>query len=640
MVYNINSDNDYHYCNIKTSARSGVAARYRRREQRKDTRANMKSMKKITENIVYVGVNDHSTDLFEGQYPVPHGVAYNSYVILDDKIAVMDTVDAHFAHEWLTSLSAALGERRPDYLVVHHMEPDHSANIFAFKKAYPEAAIVATDKAFRMMEQFFGTDLSVGGIKIKDGDTLSLGAHTLHFVTAPMVHWPEVAVSFEEREGILFSADAFGKFGALDIDEPWEDEARRYYIGIVGKYGKQVEALLKKAAGLDIKTICPLHGPILTSDIGYYVGLYSKWASYEPETEGAVIAYTSVYGNTASAVHSLAEKLRASGCPAVEVYDLSRCDMSAAVAAAFRYSKLILATTTYNAGIFPAMRTYVNALTERGFKKRTVGLIENGSWAPRAAKELRDMLAECPDLTFTQNTVTIMSAPDEKSRAALDALVEELCAEYIARRGIAEKKTDPASLFNIGYGLYVVTSNDGEKDNGLIVNTVSQITSSPNRVAVAINKANYSHATIKSTGIMNVNCLSVDAPFSVFEDFGFRSGRDVDKFADIEVQRSSNGLAVLPNHINSYMSLRVVKYIDLDTHGMFICEVDEARVLSERETMTYTYYQKNVKPRPEATNKKGFVCRICGYVYEGDELPADFICPLCKHGAEDFEPLA
>ena len=594
----------------------------------------------ITKDIAYIGVNDRKVDLFEGQYVVPNGMAYNSYVILDDKIAVMDTVDANFTHEWLDNLQNALGGRQPDYLVVQHMEPDHSANIVSFTKAYPNAKIVSSSKAFVMMKNFFGTDFADKQVVVGEGSTLELGRHTLTFVTAPMVHWPEVIVTYDSTDKVLFSADGFGKFGALDADEDWACEARRYYIGIVGKYGAQVQALLKKAAGLDIEIICPLHGPVLTENLGYYLNLYNTWSSYQPEEEGIVIAYTSVYGNTKKAVLQLADKLRANGCPKVVVNDLARCDMAEAVEDAFRYSKLVLATTTYNAGIFPFMREFIDHLTERNFSNRTVGFIENGSWAPLAAKVMRGMLEDSKNITFTENNVKIMSALNETSSEQLDALAKELCREYIALQSEDANKNDPTALFNIGYGLYVVTSNDGKKDNGLIVNTVTQVTNMPNRIAVTINKENYSHHVIKMSGKMNVNCLTVEAPFSVFEAFGFVSGRNVDKFADCTPLRSDNGLVVLPRYINSFMSLKVEQYVDLDTHGMFICSVSEARVLSDKETMTYTYYHANVKPKPETDGKKGYVCKICGYVYEGEELPEDFICPLCKHGAQDFEPIA
>ena len=380
---------------------------------------------KITEDIRYIGVNDHSTDLFEGQYVVPNGIAYNSYVILDEKIAVMDTVDVNFTNQWLENLQKVLSGREPDYLVVQHMEPDHSANVDRFLKAYPQAIVVASAKAFSMMQYFFGTDYANRRIVVGEGDTLNLGKHRLTFVTAPMVHWPEVIVTYDAYDKVLFSADGFGKFGALDAQEEWAEEARRYYIGIVGKYGPQVQALLKKAAALDIAMICPLHGPILKENLGYYLNLYDIWSSYRAEEEGIVVAYTSVYGNTKAAVEELVRKLREKEQKVV-VYDLARCDQAQAVADAFRYSKLVLATTTYNADIFPFMKTFLHALTERSFRNRTVAFVENGSWAPMAAKVMRKHLEASKNLTFAENTVRIFSALNDESRKQLDGLVEEL----------------------------------------------------------------------------------------------------------------------------------------------------------------------------------------------------------------------
>lgn len=380
----------------------------------------------ITKDIIYIGVNDHDIDLFEGQYAVPAGMAYNSYVIKDEKIAVMDTVDAHFGEQWLANLRDALDGRAPDYLVVQHMEPDHSANIAAFAQAYPDATIVASAKAFAMMKNFFGTDYADHRTVVGDGNTLPLGEHTLTFVTAPMVHWPEVIVTYDSRDKVLFSADGFGKFGALDTDEDWACEARRYYFGIVGKYGAQVQTLLRKASALDIAVICPLHGPVLTENLGYYLGLYNTWSSYTPESCGVLIAYTSVYGNTKAAAELLAERLRERGCEKVVLTDLARSDMAEAVEDAFRYDRLVLATTTYNAELFPFMREFISELTERGYRGRKVGLVENGSWAPMAAKVMRGMLEGCKDITFTDTTVRILSALSEESRAAIDAMADEL----------------------------------------------------------------------------------------------------------------------------------------------------------------------------------------------------------------------
>ena len=607
---------------------------------------------KITDDILYVGVNDHKVDLFEGQYVVPNGMAYNSYVIKDEKIAVMDTVDANFTHEWLDNIATVLNGAKPDYLIVQHMEPDHSANIHNFMKVYPDTTIVANAKTFGMMENFF-RDMPLEGrkLEVQNGGTLSLGKHTLTFVFAPMVHWPEVMVTYDSTDKVLFAADGFGKFGALDVDEPWDDEARRYFIGIVGKYGMQVQKLLKVAATLDIQTICSLHGPVLKENLGHYIEKYDIWSSYSVEEEGVMIAYTSVYGNTKKAVELLAEKLRDKGCPKVVVYDLARCDMSQAVADAFRYGKLILATTTYNAEIYPFMRTFIEHLTERNYQNRTIGLIENGSWAPLAAKIMKGMFEKSKKITWLDTTVRILSSLSAENKDELEAMANELCEEYIARSGEVEKKVDPTALFRIGYGLYVVTSNDGKKDNGLIVNTVIQLTDQPNRVAVNINKENYSHHVIKQTGVMNVNCLSVEAPFQVFENFGFQSGRQADKFAGWETPRSENGLVILPKYINAFMSLKVEQYVDLGTHGMFICSVAEARVINKKDTMTYTYYQENVKPKPQTEGKKGFVCTVCGYIYDpevGDpdggiapgtafeDIPDDWVCPVCGVGKDDF----
>ena len=593
---------------------------------------------KITEDIIYIGVNDHDIDLFEGQYVVPNGMAYNSYAIVDEKIAIMDTVDGRFSHQWIDNIDNALKGKAPDYLIVQHMEPDHSANIKKLKSVYPNARIVASKKAFDMMKNFFGEDYSADGVIVQEGDTLNLGRHTLTFYSAPMVHWPEVIVTYDSFDKVLFSADAFGKFGALDIEEDWACEARRYYFGIVGKYGAQAAALLKKASTLEIEKICALHGPILTENLGYYIDLYNTWSSYGVESDGVVIAYTSVYGNTKKAVAMLEAELKKNGCPKVSVTDLARDDMAEAIEDAFRYGKLVLATTTYNADIFPHMKTFIDGLLERGYQNRPIAFIENGSWAPLAAKIMKTSFEKSKNITFAENTVKIMSALNDESKAQVVALAKELSSEYLARQDETANKNDLTALFNIGYGLYVVTSNDGKRDNGLIVNTVSQVADNPTKIAVTINKDNYSHHVIKQTGVMNINCLSTDAPFSVFENFGFKSGRNTDKFEGKEKLRSDNGLVFLAKYINSFMSLNVENYVDLGSHGLFICSISEARVLNSRETMTYSYYHANVKPKPN--QKKGYVCKICGWVYEGDTLPDDLVCPLCKHTAKDFEKLS
>lgn len=589
----------------------------------------------ITKDIKYIGVNDHQIDLFEGQYKVPNGMSYNSYIIMDEKIAVFDTVDKNFTHEWLDNISKVLNNRKPDYLIIQHMEPDHSANIANFLKIYPDTIVVANKKTFTMIGNFFNSDIYKYSKVVEDGEALVLGKHKLMFVFAPMVHWPEVMVTYDETDKVLFSADGFGKFGALDIEEAWADEARRYYIGIVGKYGMQVQNLLKKASKLQIDMICPLHGPVLKENLGYYLDLYNTWSSYSVEKEGICIAYTSVYGATKKAVELLKDKLIIEGAKEIVIHDLARDDMSVCVADAFKYGKLILATTTYNADIFPFMKEFINHLTERNFQNRTVGFIENGSWAPLAKKTMQAMLANSKQITYLEHNVSIMSSIKPNNKEEIELMAKELCKDYVVHLN----KNDMNALFKIGYGLYVVTSNDGKQNNGLIVNTVTQVSDNPNRIAVNINKANYSYHVIKQTGILNVNCLTVDAPFKVFENFGFQSGRNTDKFVNYPYILSDNGLPILTNYTNASISLKVENYIDLDSHGMFICSVTEARVMNNKETMTYEYYQKNVKPKPDTDGKKGFVCKVCGYVYEGDVLPDDYICPLCKHGASDFEPI-
>ena len=595
-------------------------------------------LKKVTDTIYYVGANDHDVDLFEGQYVVPNGMAYNSYVIMDETVAVMDTIDASKTSEWLANVAEVLGSRKPDFLVVQHMEPDHAASIEAFVNAYPDVCVVGNAKTFKMIGQFFPKLVMKNTLSVNNFDTLALGRRTLTFAFAPMVHWPEVMMTYDSADKVLFSADGFGKFGALDVDEPWDCEARRYYIGIVGKYGKQVQNILKVAATLDIQIICPLHGPVLTEDLGHYIHLYDLWSSYTPESEGVVIAYTSVYGNTKKAVLLLEQELRSRGVPSVTVHDLARTDMAEAVEDAFRYDTLALATTTYNADVFPYMRTYLDKLTERAFQNRRVAFMENGSWAPTANKVMKGKLADSKNLTFAQQDVTVLSALNEDSVAQIQALAEELASVY-APVDVQEAAMDPKALNAIGYGLYVVTSRDGQKDNGLIVNTVTQVTETPSRVAVTVNKLNYSCEIIEKTGLFNISVLSEDAPFSLFEHFGFRSGRDTDKFAGYSgAQRAANGVLFLSRHANSVICCKVFQQLDLGSHVMFVCDVTESVRLSDAGTMTYTYYHQHVKPQPE-TEKKGFVCKICGWVYEGEELPENIICPLCKHGAADFEPL-
>lgn len=595
-------------------------------------------MKKITNSVFYAGVNDHKIDLFEGQYIVPNGMAYNSYVIVDEKIAVFDTVDKNFNHEWLDNVKEALNGKSPDYLIISHMEPDHSANVINFLKVYPETVVVGNVKTFTILNNFFRFEIK-NKLVVADGDTLSLGSHELKFVFAPMVHWPEVMMTYEASEKLLFSADAFGKFGALDVDEEWACEARRYYFGIVGKYGVQVQSVLKKLSAYEINKILPLHGPILTENLGYYLNLYDTWSSYGVEADGVFIAYTSVYGNTKVAVEKLVEKLKGYSCPKVAVADLAREDMAECVEDAFKYGKIVLASTTYNSELFPFMNTFVDSLTERNYQNRKIGIIENGSWAPMVAKNIKEKFAKSKNITFVEPTVKIISSLSEENLVQIDELAKELTKEYVNLNVETRNSQNLQALNNIGYGLYAVTCNDGEKDNAFICNSVTQLTSSPLQISVCVDKSNYSYHVINKTGKLNVNCLSENTPFKIIEKFGFVSGRAVDKFKDFHVEKSVNGLAVLSKYVNSFISLKVEQTVDLGTHAMFICSVEESVVISDEKSMTYAYYHEHVKPKPETEGKKGYVCKICGYVHEGEDLPDDFICPLCKHGAVDFEKI-
>ncbi len=593
----------------------------------------------ITEDIKYVGVNDHNIDLFEGQYKVPNGMAYNSYVIIDEKIAIMDTVDINFGSEWLIKIEKTLNGRQPDYLIIQHMEPDHSANIANFMEIYKDAQIVSSEKAFGIMKKFFGTNFSNRQVVIKNGSTLRLGAHTLAFVEAPMVHWPEVVVTYDILDKVLFSADGVGKFGANDVEEEWADEARRYYIGIVGMYGNYVQDLLKVAGTLDIQVICPLHGPVLRENLGYYLNLYDKWSSYTPEEDGIVVAYTSVYGHTKEAALALAEKLRAKKAPKVVVYDLARDDMSAAVSDAFRYSKLVLATTTYNGSMYPFMHDYIHRLVEHKFQKRTVALIENGSWAPQAGKLMKQMLSQCENITFTDNNVTIHSALDEKNYEELELVSYELCKEYLDTQSAASPVSKADPLYTDGYGFYCITARDGEKDAGCICNSVNH--SGHDCMEVTINKASYTHDVILATRKLNLGRLSIEAPYDLFKAFG-KSGRKTDKFAQWSVRRAENGIAYLDTYLNALILLEVTATEDLGAYTKFICKVVDSCTVSSAQTMSYCYYQENVKPAPaegEGDKPSGFVCEICGYIYEDEELPPGFTCPICKAPASKFKPL-
>lgn len=615
--------------------------------------------RKVTDDLYWIGSNDRRLAMFEGVYSVPGGVSYNSYLLMDEKTVLLDTVDKAVKGVFFENIEQVLGGRKLDYLVVHHMEPDHSEAIQEVVMRYPEVQIVCNKKIAQMMKQFFTFDVDERVILMKEGDSLSTGKHNLVFVMAPMVHWPEVMVSYDTTDKILFSADAFGTFGALNgalfadevnFERDYLDEARRYYTNIVGKYGDQVQSILKKAATLDIQMICPLHGFVWRKNLGDFIGKYMHWSSYVPEEYGVVIAYASVYGHTENAAEVLACRLRDRGIKTV-MFDVSVTPASDIIAAAFKWSHLVFASTTYNAGIFVNMEALIYDLVAHNIQNRTVALIENGSWAPTSGKLMREQFEKCKNMTILDEKITIRSSLQASQLSEIDALVEAI-AETLPASAKAEKavtvveetgtpKVDPTAMFKLSYGLFVLTVRDGDKDNGCIINTAMQVTDVKKRIAIAVNKANYTHDMIKKTGVFNLSVLTTDAPFALFKQFGFQSGRDVDKFAQGGAEvRTANGLRYVPEYANAVISGKVVEAQEYDTHTLFIAEVTEAVVLSSVPSVTYQYYFDHIKPQPQPTTEKsGWVCKICGYIYEGEELPEDFICPLCKHGAADFEKL-
>ena len=613
--------------------------------------------KKLTDDLVWVGGNDRRLAMFEGVYSVPTGVSYNSYLLTDDSTVLFDTVDKAVGKVFFENLAHALGGRKLDYVIIQHMEPDHSATLSELVLRYPEVTVVCNEKTRAMMEQFFFLDRSVKLHLVQERDTLSTGRHTLQFLMAPMVHWPEVMVTYDLTDHILFSADAFGTFGALngaifadevDFMRDYLDEARRYYCNIVGKYGTQVQALLQKVSALEIEMICPLHGFVWRSNIGDYIEKYQRWSTYQPEDTGVMIAYASVYGNTENTAEIIASRLRDQGIRTV-MFDVSVTPASEIVAAAFRWSHLLFASTTYNAGVFVSMDELLRDLAAHNIQNRTVAFVENGSWAATSGRLMREILSECRNMTFLNETVSLRSSLKPAQSADVDALVEALAATMPRRKPAAAAAApaaggsmDPAAFFKLSYGLFVLTAREGEKDNGCIINTAQLLTDTPKRITIAVNKQNLTHDMILRTGVFNVSVLTEKVPFKVFQHFGFQSGRDTDKFAGWEGPRSANGLCYLPEYTNALLSGRVISTADYGTHTLFVAEVTEARILSEEPSVTYSYYFQHIKPKPQpqAEKKKGFVCKICGYVYEGDTLPEDFVCPLCKHGAADFEPLS
>ena len=640
----------------------------------------MHCVKNVTDDLIWVGVDDRRLAMFEGVYSVPGGVSYNSYLLRDEKTVLFDTVDKAVVQRFFENLKFALQGSALDYIVVQHMEPDHSAALCDLLGRYPGAKLVCNAKTLSFIKQFFEFDFDLDArVKVVgEGDTLCTGRHTLNFVMAPMVHWPEVMVTYDSTDKILFSADAFGCFGALngaifadevDFEHDYMDEARRYYTNIVGKYGSQVLALLKKASALEISMICPLHGFVWRKKLNDFISKYLLWAGYEPEEFGVMIAYASVYGNTENAAEILACRLRDKGVRTV-MFDVSVTPASEIVAAAFKWSHLVFASTTYNAGIFVAMDAFLHDLVSHNIQNRTVAIIENGSWAATSGALIREKLAACKNLSVLDGGVSIKSSLKSSQMAELEAMVEAIVSSLpggtsgggvgLASGGASGGVSGaaPNAMLKIPYGLYVLICKDGDKENGCIINTVMQITDNPRRVSIAVNKANYSHDLIVKTGEFNVCVLDETVPFKVFEHFGFQSGRDVDKFADFAdggagdaggggAGRTANGLRYLPRYSNAVISAKVVEIKDYGTHSLFVADVGESLVFSDEPSVTYSYYFANIKPKPQPVSegkkpdggKKGFICTICQYIYEGDKLPDDYVCPLCKHGPSDFIPL-
>ena len=612
---------------------------------------NMHCVKQITNDMYWVGASDRRLALFENVYPIPRGVSYNSYVLLDEKTVLLDTVDRSVSDLFLENLAHVLGGRKLDYIVVNHMEPDHCATLQEVARLYPEAKIVVNVKTVQMIKQFFTFDIDSRAHIVGEMDTLCTGRHTLAFVMAPMVHWPEAMVTYDTTDKVLYSADAFGTFGAINgnifadevnFETEYLEDARRYYTNIVGKYGTQVQALLRKAATIEIRMICPLHGPVWRKNIDWFVDKYVKWGTYTPEENAVMVAYASVYGNTENTANIIASKLADAGVRNVKVYDVSTTHSSVIVAEAFRVSHIVFASTTYNAGIFVNMENLLNDIVAHNLQNRTIALVENGTWAPTAGGLMREKLSALRNCTILNDTLTLHSSLKEDQMAQVDALVAAVVGSMKPADVIVhdDKKVEPNAMFKLSYGLFVLTAK-GTRDNGCIINTVTQITDTPKRISIAVNKANHTHDLIMNSGVFNVSVLTTDATFALFQRFGFQSGREVDKFDGFaDVARSENGLYYVTQASNAYISGKVIQTLDYGTHTVFIADVTEAKVLSNAPSLTYAYYFEHVKPKPAAlSEQKGWVCKICGYVYEGDELPADFICPLCKHGAEDFERL-
>lgn len=598
----------------------------------------------VTKDTYYIGGSDRRLALFENIYPLTDGVSYNSYLIRDKKTAVLDGVDVSIQEIFLEKLKSALDGKPLDYLIVQHMEPDHSGSLKELMRLYPDVTLVLNALTLQMFKNY-NPDIEIKNVLlVKEGDTLTLGDHVLTFVMAPMVHWPEVMVTYDSYTKTLFSADAFGTFGALSgnlfadrvsFEKKFEDEARRYYTNIVGKYGDQVQALLKKAQGIQIENICPLHGPIWRQDLVYLMNLYDKWSRYEPEIQGVLIIYGSIYGHSEEAANIVADALGELGLNNLAVYDASKTDKSYLVAEAFKYSHIVFAASTYNMGIFTPVEEVMHDLKYHNLKNRKYALIENGSWAPNSGKLMKDILSCFPNFTQIGSTVSFKSQVKGEDIEKLRALAKEIY------ESLPERQQESNPLFNISYGLFALSTFDGKRQNACIVNTVTQVSNNPDHLLISVNKQNYTAEVLKETKKANISILTKHTPFSLFQRFGFQSGRTADKFSGyFDCQLADNGINYLTKYTNSYLSLKVLDVIDLGSHYGFIVEITHSKVLNCEASLTYEYYFQNIKPvPPKTTKKKGWICKICGYIYEGEELPPDFICPLCKHPASDFEKI-
>ncbi len=601
--------------------------------------------KLVTSDTFYVGCSERDKFLFENVYPLEKGVSYNSYLILDEKTCLLDSVDKKVSKQFLARVKDTLNGRNLDYLIIDHMEPDHSATLFEIIRLYPDVTVVLNEQILEMFKNF-NNGFTPKNIKVvNEFDTLSLGRHVLTFVFAPMVHWPEVMMTYDTYTKALFSADAFGMFGALsgnifadqyEFEREFLDEARRYLVNIVGKFGIQIQQVLKKAQTIEINMLCPLHGPIWRQELNKIIGLYDMWSRYQPEVNGVLIVVGSVYGHMLEVADKMADELSELGVKDIAIYDVAQTDKSYLVSEAFKYSHILIMSSTYNMGIFTPMEEFLMDLVYHKLESRKFSVIEGGTWSPNSGSLILEIMNKLDNFQQVGDLLTIRSAYQDKDEEMLNGLAKQIVDD------LAIKEFPPNPMFNISYGLYVLTSNDGKKDNGCIINTFSQVANSPDKAMICVNKANYSAEVIKETRKCNVNIINKDADFNLFVRFGFHSGRDVDKFEGFEcVRREENGILSLTKYVNSVLCLEVIDIVDLGSHYGFIATISKSEALNKVESVTYSYYQTNIKPKPNPNEKKkkGWVCKVCGYVYEGDELPEDYICPICKHPASDFEKI-